>query len=211
MTTTTSAVGFARLPTGLRDLLDEAATTAETAARLLHALVQEPRPAAGLVEEIAECERAGDRITHDLHRALRDRLALGDGRTQVLRLTTALDDVTDAVDEAAHALSVFADALPHDRAVELAAILRDLVRASMREVRGIEQPPEQREWSHERAEALRDEFRRELRTTSAAVITAAPAPIDAVRAETLLQRLRALSGATAALSVAARGLATILD
>jgi len=28
MTTTTSAVGFARLPTGLRDLLDEAATTA---------------------------------------------------------------------------------------------------------------------------------------------------------------------------------------
>jgi hypothetical protein len=211
MSTATSAVGFARLPTAVRNLLVDAATTAETAARLLHALAREPRAAAGLVDEIAECERTGDRITHDLHREVQDRLALGDGRPRVLRLTDALDDVTDAVDGAAHAVSLFARALPQDRGVELTAILRDLVRAGMREVRGVEQPPEQQEWWHGRAEALRDEFRREVRTTSAAVMDAAPAPIDAVRAETLLQRLRTVSDATAALGTAVRGLATILN
>jgi len=211
MTTATSAVGFARLPTILRNLLEEAASTAETAARLLHVLAREPRQAAGLVEEIAECKRAGDRIAHRLYREVQDRLALGEGRPHVLRLTPALADVTDAIDEAAYALSVFGPALPHDRAVELAAILRDLVGAGVREVRGIDQPPEQHESSHERAEALRDEFRREVRTTGAAAFNAAPAPIDAVRAEALLQRLRVLTDASAALSVAVRGLATILN
>jgi uncharacterized protein Yka (UPF0111/DUF47 family) len=211
MTTATSAVGLARLPTALKSLLDEAATIAETAARLLHALAREPRAAPRLIEEIADCERAGDRITHDLHRELQDRLALGEGRPHVLRLAAALDDVTDAVDEAAHALSVFADAVPHDRAATLVAILRDLVRASMREVRGIEGPLEQRESSHQRAEALRDEFRQELRTTTAAALSAGPGPIEALRATTLLRRLRAVSDAAAALSVAVRGLATILN
>jgi uncharacterized protein Yka (UPF0111/DUF47 family) len=164
-----------------------------------------------LVEEIAECERAGDRITHDLHRELQDRLALGEGRPHVLRLTAALDDVTDAVDEAAHALSVFADALPRDRLVKLVAILRDLVRGSMREVQGIEEPPEQREPSHQRVEALREEFQRELRSARATALNAGSAPIEALRAETLLRRLEAISDATADLSAAVRGLATILN
>jgi uncharacterized protein Yka (UPF0111/DUF47 family) len=137
MTTATSAVGFARLPTALRHLLDEAASTAETAARLLHALAREPRPAPRLVEEIAECERAGDRITHDLQRELQDRVALGDGRPHVLRLTSA--------------------------------------------------------------------------SARAAALNAGPAPIEALRAETLLRRLEAVSDATADLSVAVRGLATILN
>jgi hypothetical protein len=93
--------------------------------------------------------------------------------------------VTEAVDEAAHAMSVFADALPNDRAVDLVTILRDLVRASMREVRDIEEPPEHRGPTHQRA--------------------------DALRAETLLRRLEAVSDATPDLGVAVRGLATILN
>ena len=81
----------------------------------------------------------------------------------------------------------------------------------MREVRGVEEPPEDREPSHQRVEALRQEFQRELRSARAVALNAGPAPIEALRAETLLRRLEAVSDATANLSLAVRGLATILN
>ena len=101
MTTATSAVGFARLPTALRHRLDEAASTAETAACLLYALAREPRSASRLVEEIAECERAGDRITHDLQRELH----AGQAPIEALRAETLLRRL-GAVSDATADLSV---------------------------------------------------------------------------------------------------------
>jgi Protein of unknown function DUF47 len=207
---TTPAVGLARLPGAMTYLLEEAAATAESAARLLVDLARDPHREEVLAA-IGGCERAGDRITHDLLRELQERLALGAGRADLLRLTEALDDVLDAIDASAHAVAAFAAALPDDHTGVLVAILRDLTRTSTQAVRGIEEPGGAGEALHERAHALRDEFRRELRRATAAVLGAEADPIDATRAMTLLARLRALGDANARLGLAVEGVATGLS
>ena len=209
MSAPTAAIGFARLPDALAQLLDESAINAGAAAGLLAELGRDPHRA-DVLDSIGECRRAGDRIAWDARRVLQGSLSLGRARADVLRLTAALDDVLEAIDSSAHAVAVFADALPDDRTRVVTAILRDLTRVSVQEVAGMNQPADLRDALQERAHERREEFRREVRRTGAAVVGVGAEPLQAARAEVLLKRLQTLSDANGRLSLAVQGVVASL-
>lgn len=200
-------VGLARPPAAVQELLDEAAANAEAAAVLLHALAEQPLRAPDLLDDIADRECDGDRITHDLRRELAHRLVLGFERGDLLRLVELLDDVVDAVDDAAHDLSLYAVALTSSRMTTIAAVLRDLVRTSMRALRRIEYGPPAQTSLQQRAHELRDELRHELRVAYAALLDDSADALGALQGETVLARVRSLGDACARLLSAAHALA----
>ena len=82
---------------------------------------------ATLAEDLAACEREGDRITHDIiHRAaagacgrVRAPFDAGDGYA----LATALDDIVDHTEQAAAQLDLYGVEAPMEQAVEFADVL----------------------------------------------------------------------------------------
>lgn len=207
---TASRVGFSRVSGPVARLFDEAAANARDAAASL-AELSSAADRAGLIDAITRFEGEGDRIAHDLQREVARRLTLPFDRGSGLRLVAALDDVVDAIDEAAHAFPIGGDALPRDGVRLLVGILRDLVRVTMGAVRELEAPSEVRMRRYERILDLRDEYRRADRAVRAAALAGSCEPLEALRGATLLWRLRAISGANAALADAVRGVACDLD
>ena len=190
------SIGLARLPSAVRELLHEAATNVEAAAVALHALGEHTGPPTPFVAEIIDREREGDRITHDLRRELTQRLVLGPERDDLLRLIEAVDDVLDAIDEAASPLSP-TEALPPELADVVTAILRDLVRTGARSLVRIDAGPDALTPLHERAAQLRNELRQTSRHARAALVSDASDPLSALRGELALDRLDVV-GATGA-------------
>jgi uncharacterized protein Yka (UPF0111/DUF47 family) len=181
-------IGLARLPRSVRELLDEAAGAAIAAAGALDALARDPTRRAALAE-IAELELDGDRITHELQRALGTARVGREERGDLLRAIQAIDDVLDLIDDAARELSLVSGT---ERAT---STIKDLVRTSMASVERIEEPPAARESLHERAHALDDELRTELRTMHRTVADAERDVLTTMRATAVLRRLRSIGQA----------------
>ena len=190
-----STVGFARWPLEFRSLWDEATANAETAARVLRELMRHPRRASQLVDEIAALEREGDRVTRDLRRELGERFALRLQPSHLVPLVEALDEVVDAIDDAAFGVSLGVDALPDERRQVLGAVVCDLVRDTVSLTRRMHQPVDARAPVHERVHRLRDDWHRELRAAHATAVLDRSDTMRALRAAMLLRRLRKLSDA----------------
>ena len=93
---------------------------------LLRQLIAELPEHAPLAEELAACEREGDRITHDIihrlngaRRRVRAPFDAGDGYV----LATALDDIVDHTEQAAAQLGLYGVEAPMEQAVEFADVL----------------------------------------------------------------------------------------
>ena len=98
---------------------------------LLRQLLAELPEHAPLAEELAACEREGDRITHDIihrlngvggrgrRRGGRVPFDSGDGYV----LATALDDIVDHTEQAAAQLGLYGVEAPMEQAVEFADVL----------------------------------------------------------------------------------------
>jgi predicted phosphate transport protein (TIGR00153 family) len=109
----------------LMSLLEEAGRNVQSSGLLLRQLLSELPEHAPLAEDLAECEREGDRITHDIihrlngGRRVRAPFDAGDGYV----LATALDDIVDHTEQAAAQLGLYGVEAPMEQAVEFADVL----------------------------------------------------------------------------------------
>jgi uncharacterized protein len=109
----------------LTNLVDEAGRNVQRSSLLLRRLLAELPEHSPLAEDLAACEREGDRITHDIihrlngGRRVRAPFDAGDGYV----LATALDDIVDHTEQAAAQLGLYGVEAPMEQAVEFADVL----------------------------------------------------------------------------------------
>jgi predicted phosphate transport protein (TIGR00153 family) len=108
---------------GFFDLFEEAADTALKAAEALDRMLAEHPDHVELAEHIRELEHKGDRITHDLLHRLNTTSVTPIDREDILHLASALDDVTDLVEEVADLFVLYKIEAPMLQAQELAHVL----------------------------------------------------------------------------------------
>jgi uncharacterized protein Yka (UPF0111/DUF47 family) len=113
----------------LTNLVEEAGRNVQRSSLLLQRLLAELPEHAPLAEELAACEREGDRITHDIiHRLNGSRRVRGGGRIPFdsgdgYVLATALDDIVDHTEQAAAQLGLYGVEAPMEQAVGFADVL----------------------------------------------------------------------------------------
>jgi predicted phosphate transport protein (TIGR00153 family) len=106
-------------------LVEEAGLNVQRSSLLLRQLIADLPEHAPLAEELAACEREGDRITHDIihrlngARRVRGPFDAGDGYV----LATALDDIVDHTEQAGAQLGLYGVEAPMEQAVEFANVL----------------------------------------------------------------------------------------
>jgi uncharacterized protein Yka (UPF0111/DUF47 family) len=190
----TPTIGFARLPKTVRELLSEAARATTSAATALNTLARDATQHAALAE-IVSLEDDGDRIVHELQHTLASARLASQERGELLHAIEAIDDILDAIEDAAHDLSRAAGSPPRERLVRATAVINDLVRTSMAAATRIEQPPASRAALHERAYELNDELRAELRALQQIVTDDESDVLTALRATARLRQLRSIGQA----------------
>src|SRR5580700_3581223 len=122
-----SRVSLRRRPvdTRLATLLEDAGRNVQRSALLLRELLAAFPEHATLAQDLAECEREGDRITHDIiyrmggSGRVRAPFDAGDGYA----LATAIDDVVDYTEQAAAQLDLYGVEAPMEQAVRFADVL----------------------------------------------------------------------------------------
>ena len=115
----------------LTNLVEDAGRNVQRSSLLLQQLLAELPEYAPLAEELAACEREGDRITHDIIHRLNGGSAgaVGAGRAVPFDsgdgyvLATALDDIVDHTEQAAAQLGLYGVEAPMEQAVEFADVL----------------------------------------------------------------------------------------
>ena len=104
-------------------LFDEASRNVLASAALLEQLLDDYPDTRGLAKEIRDREHEGDRITHEILYRLNQTGEAPIDSQDVLGLASALDDITDYVDEVADYLGLYRIEAPMEQAVQLAAVL----------------------------------------------------------------------------------------
>ncbi len=108
------------------DRLADAGDNVKVAAELIAELFRTwPDDSSALLARITDCEHVGDELTHKILHALHRRKASTFDRGQVYRLTGAIDDVVDDIDEAAQEIAIYRIEAPMEQAEALASVLRD--------------------------------------------------------------------------------------
>jgi predicted phosphate transport protein (TIGR00153 family) len=105
------------------DLFERAGANIQTAAGLLEEMLREYPEQAGLARDILECERIGDRITHEVIGRLNKTFVTPIDREDILELTSALDDVVDYTEEVADYLGLYKIEAPMEQAQRMAEVL----------------------------------------------------------------------------------------
>jgi hypothetical protein len=109
-------------------LFEQAASNAVRAAELLHEMLVGFPDSVGLAREVLLCEQDGDQLTHEIIRRLNQSFVTPIDREDVLRLTSALDDVVDFTEEVADYLVLYKVEAPMLQAEALAHVLVDATR-----------------------------------------------------------------------------------
>ncbi|HJO81939.1 MAG: DUF47 family protein [SAR202 cluster bacterium] len=104
-------------------LLHQSATNIQDVARRLKDLTQDFDNVEAKVAEIKDREEFGDRIIHDVTRALHRTFVTPIDREDILELAGRLDDVVDAIDEGAQYILEYKLEEPTHAAQELADII----------------------------------------------------------------------------------------
>ncbi len=106
-------------------LLHQSATNIQDVARRLKDLTDDFDNVEAKVAEIKDREEFGDRIIHDVTKALHRTFVTPIDREDILELAGRLDDVVDAIDEGAQYILEYKLEEPTKAAQELAAIIVD--------------------------------------------------------------------------------------
>jgi uncharacterized protein len=107
------------------DLFERAAANVVRAAELLEEMLAGFPETAGLAREILICEQDGDHLTHEVMRRLNQTFVTPIDREDILRLTSALDDIVDFTEEASDYLGLYKVEAPMLQAQALAHVLVD--------------------------------------------------------------------------------------
>jgi predicted phosphate transport protein (TIGR00153 family) len=110
------------------DLFERAATNVLRAAELLEEMLVGFPDSRGLARDILICEQDGDHITHEVIRRINETFVTPIDRDDILRLTSALDDIVDYIEEVADYLGLYQAEAPMVQAQGMAHVLVDATR-----------------------------------------------------------------------------------
>jgi predicted phosphate transport protein (TIGR00153 family) len=110
------------------DLFERAATNMVRAAELLEEMLVGFPESQGLARDILICEQDGDHITQEVIRRVNETFVTPIDRNDILRLTSALDDIVDYTEEVADYLGLYQAEAPMLQAQGLAHVLVDATR-----------------------------------------------------------------------------------
>jgi Protein of unknown function DUF47 len=179
------------------DLLKEAAQTTVKAAVLVHHLATidgDDEPRERLRQDVELLEADGDRITHDLHRDVADRRALGHKRGALLALVDTLDEATDRLYDLAE---IDPRTVPQTVRVDITAVLRDIARTNAATLAAVDDHSRAARERGTAADPLLEDGYRLVREAHASAMIG-PRPLDALRTERWLSAARAALDAGAA-------------
>jgi predicted phosphate transport protein (TIGR00153 family) len=110
------------------DLFERAAANAVRATGLLQEMLTGFPETALLARDILVCEQDGDWLRHELIRRINQSFVTPIDRGDILRLSSALDDIVDFTEEVADRLSLYGVEAPMLQAQSLADVLVDATR-----------------------------------------------------------------------------------
>jgi uncharacterized protein len=110
------------------DLFEQAGANAVRAATLLEEMLAGFPDTQLLARDIVVCEQDGDRLTHELVKRINQSFVTPIDREDILRLSSALDDIVDSIEEAADLMTLYRIEAPMTQAQELARVLLDATR-----------------------------------------------------------------------------------
>ena len=110
------------------DLFERAATNMVRAAELLEEMLVGFPESQGLARDILICEQDGDHITQEVIRRVNETFVTPIDRNDILRLTSALDDIVDYIEEVADYLGLYHAEAPMLQAQGMAHVLLDATR-----------------------------------------------------------------------------------
>jgi hypothetical protein len=110
------------------DLFERAAANVVRAAELMEEMLIRYPDSRGMARDILICEQDGDHITHEVIRRINEAFVTPIDRDDILRLTSALDDIVDHVEEVADYLGLYSVEAPMMQAQALAHVLADATR-----------------------------------------------------------------------------------
>ncbi len=105
------------------NLFDRAAANNARAAELLHEMLAGFPETQGLAREILLCEQEGDEITHSTVRRINQTFVTPIDSKDILRLSSALDDIVDHTEEVADYLGLYRIEAPMAQAQDLTGLL----------------------------------------------------------------------------------------
>ena len=104
-------------------LLHQSATNIQQVARRMESLMEDFNNVDGKIAEIRELEQFGDQIIHNITRSLHRTFITPIDREDILELASSLDDVIDAVDEAAQYILAYKIKQPTQYACDLSKVI----------------------------------------------------------------------------------------
>jgi hypothetical protein len=110
------------------DLFERAAANVVRAAELMEEMLVGFPESRGLARDILICEQDGDHITLEVIRRINETFVTPIDRDDILRLTSALDDIVDYIEEVADYLGLYQAEAPMMQAQALAHVLVDATR-----------------------------------------------------------------------------------
>jgi uncharacterized protein len=110
------------------DLFERAGANAVRAATLLDELLAGYPESQLLARDILVCEQDGDRLTHELTTRINQSFVTPIDRQDILRLSSALDDIVDFIEEVADYLGLYRVEAPMAQAQAQANVLVDATR-----------------------------------------------------------------------------------
>ena len=104
-------------------LFEQAGANAVRAATLLNELLEGFPETQLLARDITVCEKDGDRLTHEVVKRINQSFVTPIDRVDILRLSSALDDIVDYIEEVADYLTLYRIEAPMVQAQQLAQVL----------------------------------------------------------------------------------------
>jgi uncharacterized protein len=117
------------------DLFVQAGENVVLAAELLHEMLSAFPDRQELARDIVVCEHDGDQLTHEIVRRLNESFVTPIDREDVLRLSSALDDIVDYTEEVADYLGLYRIEAPMLQAQGLASVLVDATQEILKALR----------------------------------------------------------------------------
>ena len=177
------------------DLFERAGANVVRAAELLDALLSGFPESLILARDILVCEQKGDQLTHEIVRKLNQSFVTPIDREDILRLTSALDDVVDFTEEVADYLGLYRIEAPMLQAQEMATVLQQSVAALCAAVPGLRSLQDVHEFTAE-VNRLEDEGDRLHRDAVASLFERGIDPMMVIRWKDIFERLEDAIDAT---------------
>jgi uncharacterized protein len=113
---------------GFFDLFERAGANVVRSAELLDELLSGFPESQILARDILVCEQKGDQLTHEIVRKINQSFVTPIDRTDIIRLSSALDDIVDFTEEVADYLGLYGIEAPMVQSNALAAVLLEATR-----------------------------------------------------------------------------------